>query len=74
MALFKGKAVEIRMVPATPLEGESEASPRLVEVPPETIEKIAEVSKEIIKDLTKAVVIIFAADTARKVIIELAKK
>jgi len=74
MAFFKGKAVQITMVDPSPADGNTEPSQRLVELPPETIEKVGQVARELVQDVGKIVLVWVAADTARKVIVELAKK
>lgn len=70
MAFIKNKALQVSMVNKSDLEGE----PVEVDINSETIERAGKVTKELMQEAASLLLIYVAADTVRKVIIELAKK
>lgn len=70
MAMFKNKALQVSVVKKDDVEGE----PLDIEVNTENIEKAGEVTKELMREAASLLLIYVAADTVRRVIIELAKK
>lgn len=70
--MFKDKALQVTVVPKQ--EGTPVPETVKIETSTETIDKAGEVVKDVVAAVTASVLVFVAADTVRKVIIELVKK
>lgn len=70
--MFKDKALQVTMVKKD--DGTPIPETIMVKTSTETIDKAGEVAKDVISAVTASVLVFVAADTVRKVIIELVKK
>ena len=71
MAMFKDKALKVTVIPKEDTEPTEQV---VVSGDNDTIEKIGETTKEVVQAVGSLMLLYIAADTARKVIVELAKK